>query len=148
MLCNNGDKTPPIGRYMQHIISEIHHVKSSATAIYSFLADSNHLQVLMPDKVKNWQSDSRTCSFDIEGMAHLQMQLQQQIPYRQIRWESFGKNPFSFVLFVDITSVQSDSSEIYFQLDADMNPMLAMMAKKPLKNLLNHFCVALQQKYN
>ncbi len=92
------------------------------------------------------KSDTHTI-FEIEGLASLQMRQQTKEAYNRIAWQSDGKNPFPFQLHCHIQSVEH-TSQVFFQLDAEMNPMLAMMAKRPLKNLLNHFCMALQGAIN
>ncbi len=130
---------------MQHIQSDTYTIQATAEAVFTFLSDTNNMQPLMPtDKVKNWQSDNAYCAFEIEGLASLQMRQQTKEAYNRIVWQSEGKNPFPFQLHCHIEEVENVASKVFFQLDAEMNPMLAMMAKRPLKNLLNHFCMALQ----
>ncbi len=129
---------------MQQIKSDTHTIQATAEAVFTFLSDTNNMQPLMPaDKVKNWQSDNAYCAFEIEGLASLQMRQQTKEAYNRIAWQSDGKNPFPFQLHCNIQPLEN-ASQVFFQLDAEMNPMLAMMAKRPLKNLLNHFCTALQ----
>ncbi len=133
------------GNKMQHIHSDTYIIQASAETVFKFLSDTNNMQPLMPaDKVKNWQSDDAYCAFEIEGLASLQMRQQTKEACNRIVWQGEGKNPFPFQLHCNIQGVQNDATQLFFQLDAEMNPMLAMMAKRPLKNLLNHFCTALQ----
>lgn len=132
---------------MQSIKSNTYTVQADVETLFTLLSDTNNMQQLMPDKVKNWQSDTNSCAFDIEGLASLQMQKKDSQAHSKISWESVGKNPFPFQLLHHIHKIDEQQSEISFDLEADMNPMLAMMAKKPLKNLLNHFCSSLQQRY-
>ncbi len=133
------------GNKMQHIQSDTYTIQATAETVFKFLSDTNNMQPLMPhDKVKNWQSDDTYCAFEIEGLASLQMRQQTKDAYNRIVWQSEGENPFPFQLHCNIQELQNATTQVSFQLDADMNPMLAMMAKRPLKNLLNHFCMALQ----
>ncbi len=129
---------------MQNIQSDTYTIKATAETVFKFLSDTNNMQPLMPaDKVKNWQSDNAYCAFEIDGLASLQMRQHTKDAYNLIAWQSDGKNPFPFQLYCNIQPLEN-ASQVFFQLDAEMNPMLAMMAKRPLKNLLNHICTALQ----
>jgi carbon monoxide dehydrogenase subunit G len=98
----------------------------------------DNYEQLMPEQVINWDSDAQSCHFTIKGMAELGMRIIEKQPNNQIVIQSDGKVPFNFNLYIDIEKMGETESNLQMNLDADMNPMLAMMAKKPLQNLLNH----------
>jgi len=101
---------------------------------------------LMPEQIINWQSTETNCSFTIKGMTDLSMQIKEKMPFHTILITSFGKTPFEFELkcsFEAINANQTESQLIFF---ADLNPMLSMMASKPLQNFVNMLNVRLKQK--
>ena len=92
----------------------------------------------MPEQVTDWVSDADTCSFNIKGMASLGMAIESRTPNSEIKIKKHGKAPFDFFLTCEIgegSNVQSSTLKLYF--DADLNPLLKMMAEKPLTNFLN-----------
>lgn len=105
-------------------------------AIFNFLSDFNNFERLMPEQVTNWESTVDTCSFTIAGMATLGMRIQEKTPFSSIKVTREGKAPFDFNLTCTIEP-SGAGSEVQLLFDADLNPMLKMMAERPLTNFLN-----------
>ncbi|MBL0102558.1 MAG: hypothetical protein IPP51_01545 [Bacteroidetes bacterium] len=95
------------------------------------------LQKLMPEQVTNWQSTEEECSFTISGMASLGMKILRKTPNSLIKVAKNGKAPFDFTLDCMIKEAGADACQVQLAFDADLNPMLKMMAVKPLTNFLN-----------
>jgi carbon monoxide dehydrogenase subunit G len=111
-------------------------VNKSAQDVYNFLSDFRNFEKLMPEQVMNWKADENECSFTIKGMASLGMKIKSKTPHSLIEIESSGKTPFGFVMKCMIADKQKQSG-VKLILEADMNPMLKMMAERPLTNFLN-----------
>jgi hypothetical protein len=112
-------------------------INNSQEKIYHFLSNFNNFGKLMPEQIINWQSTETTCSFTIKGMTDLSMQIKEKMPFHTILISSFGKTPFEFELkcsFENMGAKLTESQLIFF---ADLNPMLSMMASKPLENFVN-----------
>lgn len=122
---------------MTNIKSKTQTIAASAEKIYQFLSDFNNLEKLMPEKVSNWSSTMTTCSFTIQGMATLNMAQGNNKENELVHMKAEGKNPFHYDLNTHIASQGDDSTDVFVELNADMNPMVAMMAKKPLENFVN-----------
>ncbi len=122
---------------MTNITSKKQLIQAPASKIYQFLSDFNNLEKLMPSKVTNWSSTMTTCSFTIQGMATLNMAQGNHKENELVHMKAEGKNPFHYDLNSHIAAQGDDSSEVFVELNADMNPMVAMMAKKPLENFVN-----------
>ncbi|TAH41332.1 MAG: SRPBCC family protein [Bacteroidetes bacterium] len=121
---------------MTKIDSEKVTIEKPAKEIFEFLSNFNNFQKLMPEQVTNWESTEEECSFTIAGMASLGMKIQDKIPNSLIRVARHGKAPFDFLLNCNIEDKGKDC-EVQLSFDADLNPMLKMMAVKPLGNFLN-----------
>ena len=111
-------------------------VNKNAQDVYNFLSDFRNFEKLMPEQVVNWKADENECSFTIKGMASLGMKIKNKIPNSLIEMESSGKTPFGFVMKCMIMEKQNQSA-VKLTLEAELNPMLKMMAEKPLTNFLN-----------
>jgi carbon monoxide dehydrogenase subunit G len=110
-------------------------IDKPAQQVYNFLSDFNNFGHLMPEQVTDWQSTGDECSFTIKGMAELGMKIVEKIPYSSIKIER-TKAPFDFTLTASIGD-KGTQSEVQLAFDADLSPMLKMMASKPLTNFLN-----------
>ncbi|MBK6444090.1 MAG: SRPBCC family protein [Bacteroidetes bacterium] len=121
---------------MTRIESDKVTVNKTSEEIYTFLSNFNNFQKLMPEQVTNWQSTEEDCSFTIAGMASLGMKIVEKIPHTMIKVTRNGKAPFDFNLDCSIKDL-APQCEVQLAFDADLNPMLKMMAVKPLTNFLN-----------
>lgn len=132
---------------MQNIKSNSQTINASADRIFDFISDFNNLEKLMPKKVVDWKSTMTTCTFTIQGMATLNMKQGQNKSNELVQMLSDGKNPFPFDLNTHMTTQGEGNTEVYLQLNADMNPMLSMMAKKPLQNFVNILAEELAKQF-
>ena len=91
----------------------------------------------MPEQVANWQSTENDCSFTIKGMATIGMKIIEKIPNSLIKITSNGKVPFDFTLNVHLTETSPVQTTGQIIFESDLNPMMAMMVEKPLRNFFN-----------
>ena len=91
----------------------------------------------MPEQVANWQSTENDCSFTIKGMATIGMKIVEKIPISLIKIISNGKVPFDFTLNVHLTETSPTQTTGQIIFESDLNPMMAMMVEKPLRNFFN-----------
>jgi carbon monoxide dehydrogenase subunit G len=111
-------------------------INKSSKEIYDFLSDFNNFSHLMPEQIEDWKSTSDECSFTIKGMASLGMKMVEKTPNSLIKIIRNGKAPFDFTHSVSIED-KAPQSEVQLSFDADLSPMMKMMASKPLTNFLN-----------
>ena len=112
---------------------------SKKEKVYEFLSNFNNFEKLMPEQVTNWSSDNESCTFTVQGMTTITLKYSKKEPYSLLEVVPEGKSPISFSLqfkLEDISGNENSSQGLVF-LQADMNPMLAMMAKRPLENLVS-----------
>lgn len=133
---------------MTTVTSNKKQITASAETIFAFLSDFNNLEELMPSKVVNWSSTQTSCAFTIDGMAHLNMAFGKNVENEKIEMISKGKNPFDYDLSTNILKIDNTKCEVNIVFNADMNAMMAMMAKKPLQNFVDILVERLQEKYS
>lgn len=132
---------------MQKLTSKTQKVQASSAKVFEFLADFNNLEKLMPEKVTNWDSTMTNCSFTIQGMATLNMKQGDNKIDSLVQMIAHGKNPFHYDLNNHIKALGNNECEVHIVFNADMNPMLAMMAKKPLENFINILVAELVKQF-
>lgn len=118
--------------------SKIGKVAYSDEQIYNFLTDFNNFKNLIPpDKVKDWRSDENSCYFKVDPVGEIGILLVEKEPFSLIKLQGDDQNPHNFTFWVQIKKVENQDSRIKLTLKADLNPMLQMMAKKPLQTFLD-----------
>jgi carbon monoxide dehydrogenase subunit G len=111
-------------------------INKSSEEIYNFLSDFNNFERLMPEQVADWKSTADECSFTIKGMASLGMKIAEKTPSSFIKIVRNGKAPFDFILLINIED-KGAASDVQLVFDADLSPVMKLMASKPLTNFLN-----------
>jgi len=111
-------------------------INKDIVTVYNFLINFNNFKTLMPDQITNWESDIEWCSFTIQGMASVKLTFADKVPHTLIKLVPVGKVPFSFGLNISL-SEQGENTVAKVEVDANINPMMAMIAKRPLENLVN-----------
>lgn len=119
------------------IKSEYKELNKSAEFIFEFLTDFRNFEKLMPEQIANWQADAETCSFEITGMASIQLRIVEKRSPEFLKIVAEGKTPFPFSLITRLQKKSDILTESFFEIDADVNPVMSMMVKRPLENLVN-----------
>jgi len=122
---------------MANFKSDLVVIDRSNSDVFNFLCDFNNFEKLMPPQVTDWKSDGESCSFTIQNMASLEMRYESKTPNNHILIKSEGRVPFSFDLQCFIEAIDSNRCNTRLEFNADLNPMIMMMASKPLANFVN-----------
>jgi carbon monoxide dehydrogenase subunit G len=106
--------------------------------MYDFLSDLRNLASLMPPQVSSWQASADECVFTVKGIGPLAIIITERKPNQQITYSNKGETPVAFSLHCLIhPSDKPNTCCLNMVLDAELNPMMKMMAEKPLKDLLD-----------
>jgi carbon monoxide dehydrogenase subunit G len=114
--------------------------------VYDFLGDFDNFTRLLPGQIANWQSTGDSCSFEVKGLATLGLRITEKISFTKISMKGEGKIPFSFTLDSFIKEISSQQCQVQMVIDADMNPFIAMMAEKPLRNFIDMILPKLKEE--
>lgn len=113
-------------------------INRSPQELYGFLQDMNNFRQLLPqDRITDWQSDGKSCSFKVQGAATIGLELVGGTPNTLVQMKSTERAPFPFTLDVHLEE-QPGGTEAFQRFEGDINPFLRMMVEKPLKNLFDH----------
>ena len=121
-----------------NIQSDIKEVNAPAEKVFNFLSDYNNFKELMPEQVIKWESDEKHGRFTIKDMTELGMRIEDASPGKYVLLHSDGKVPFEFTLKVILDEISSSLTKVQIIFDGKPAPLIAMMAKRPLGNLVNH----------
>ncbi|HRZ42403.1 MAG TPA: hypothetical protein P5228_06850 [Bacteroidales bacterium] len=112
--------------------------KECLSSLTDWCSDFRNIITLLPDQVSNRTADRDSCAFSIPGMADLALHYAERNPGGLIRMVP-DKSPFPFELRIEISEAGTPegSARVQTFLEADLNPMLAMLAGRPLQHLVD-----------
>lgn len=119
------------------IESKIGQLRSDEQRIYAFLSDCNNFRVAANEKVKDFQSDSDSCRFSIDGIGELAFRIAERRPNDLIKFTIESVKAENMFLWVQLKGVGCDDTRVKLTVKLDANPMLRMLISKPLKQGLD-----------
>ena len=108
-----------------------------AEAFFAFVTDLRNFERFIPKgSISNWNAEKETCSFNAPMLGTVTVRIAEKEKYKKVVFsgDALKKNDFS------ITQVISDNAEspadVRIMLSADLNPIMKMMAAKPIVQFL------------
>lgn len=114
--------------------------------VYSFIADLNNHEQLMPENIYNWTSTADEARFTIKNMAKLSLKISQRIENKEVICIPSEEAPFEIKLAWKVSPVSENETKATFVIEAQLNMMMKMMASGPLQKLVDHQVKALKEK--
>ena len=105
--------------------------------LFEYVGDMNNMPPILPEQVVDITADYDNLAFTIKGMGSIALCVTKREPNKLIQLSPVGKTPFQFVLNIYIRNTPESKSECYFEIDAQLNPLMQMMASRPLQNLVD-----------
>jgi carbon monoxide dehydrogenase subunit G len=106
--------------------------------IFTFLSDFNNFKHLIPhDKIKGWQSDENSCRFTVDIIGEFGVKIIEKDPFRLIKLSGIDDNKYKLFFWVQLKQITAGETAIRFTIEADVNPMIQMIAKKPVEEFLD-----------
>lgn len=120
-----------------HIESNKQVIARPANEVFSFIKDFRSFKYLMPDQVQNYQAGYDQCSFEISSVGQVTLEMKERIEGRKLKAVSSGNTAINFELIVNLIPEGTHKCLVYVELNAELSPMLEMIAKSPLNNFIN-----------
>jgi hypothetical protein len=105
--------------------------------VFDFVTDMRNFGMFITaGTINNWQAEKESCSFNVSGVGTVSLRLDEKEMYKKVLFngDALNKNDFSLVLH--ISGNGNAPANIKISLNADLNPMLKMMAAKPIGQFL------------
>jgi carbon monoxide dehydrogenase subunit G len=121
--------------------SDMKTVSSSGKVIFNILSDLNNLQRIQDkfpenDAVKEMVFDSDSCSFQAPGIGKISFRIVTREPDSAIVL-AMENAPVKANARIDLNQVAENETQLKLTLNADLPPMIKMMADKKLKEGIN-----------
>jgi len=113
--------------------------------VYTFLADFNNHEQLMPEMISEWRSNTDEASFSIQNMAKLALKISNRIANTSVIIVPGSQVPFHVEMRWLVADLGDNTTEVVLTVSAELNMMMKMMASGPLKKLTEHEVTALKK---
>jgi carbon monoxide dehydrogenase subunit G len=126
--------------------SRIGTIQSSDEKIYNFLSNFNNFKNFIPsDKVEKFESSEDYCKFSVPGIGEVCLRIIEREPYKTIKVSGDGMANQKFFLWIQLKQAAENDTKVKLTMQADLNPMLRMVASKPLQEFLNKLVDAMEK---
>ncbi len=117
--------------------SRVGYVSCSSEGIYNFVTDIRNFEQFIPaGTINNWQAEKESCSFSVSMLGIVTLRISEKEMNKRVVFEGDALKKNDFNLTLNIKNVLSDSAEVEVFLSADLNPMMKMIAAKPINQFL------------
>jgi carbon monoxide dehydrogenase subunit G len=109
----------------------------SAEEVFDFVSDIRNFEQFIPKgNINNWNAEKESCSFSVSMLGTVSVRLIEKEEYSKVVFmgDALKKNDFSLTL--DISGNLNKTADVKVKLSADLNPMMKMMATKPIGQFL------------
>lgn len=113
--------------------------------VYTFLADLNNHQQLMPENIYNWSSTEDEARFTVQNMAKLALKVLSRKKDEEIIAISSDEAPFAVELKWSLRDNGEGKTQALYTVSAELNMMMKMLASGPLQKLADHQTVTLKK---
>ena len=105
--------------------------------IFDFVTDIRNFRQFVPvGTVDDLQIDAESCSFYISPLGKVKLKLSEREPHNKVVYNGSVLQSNDFSLILKIRESTSGKTEVDLKLNARLNPLLKMMAAKPVENFL------------
>ena len=106
--------------------------------LFKKFTDLNNLKGYLPKEVKEFESSTNNCSFKIEQLPKISLQLTEKIAYSQIKFES-NESQIPFEMNCYLKKNDNNTTNVILEINMEVNFMTKMLVQKPINIFLEKF---------
>lgn len=131
---------------MKRYESGVKMIAASQSSVYRMLSDMNNVALIQDqipaDQVKDLKFDANSVSCNVSPVGTVSLSIIDREPEKCIKFTT-TQSPMAMTMWIQIVSTGDNSCKIRLTLEADVNPFIAKMVEKPLKEGLEKIADAL-----
>jgi len=125
--------------------SKIGRLSGNSERIYDFLSNCNNFQQFASsDKVSNWQSDTDSCSFTIEGVGDVVFRIVERQLGCLIKFSIENAQADNIFLWIQMKNASLNDTRIKLTTKMEVNAVMSVFISKPLKSGLDKIVETLE----
>lgn len=109
----------------------------TAEEVFNFVTDIRNFERFIPvGMISNWKAERELCSFGVSMLGTVTVRLIEKEMFSKVVYcgDALKKNDFTLTL--NIMNSVSDHTEVKVLLSAELNPVMKIMAGKPIGQFL------------
>ena len=106
--------------------------------LFKKFTDLNNLKGYLPKEVKEFESSTNNCSFKIEQLPKISLQLTEKIAYSQIKFES-NESQIPFEMNCYLKKNDNNTTNVILEINMEVNFMTKILVQKPINIFLEKF---------
>jgi len=111
-------------------------VLKSTQALFLYLTDLENFKNILPDSLEEFSVSGDSFKFALKGMPAIRLAFDEKQEFDLIKLKATS-DKLPVFLTCKLSKLTDSQSQVQLFFDGDINPMMAMMIKKPLQNLLD-----------
>lgn len=112
-------------------------VSCSSREVFEFVTDARNFGQFVPkNSVNSWKADKESCSFSVPMIGTVAVRLSEKSEFTKVVFEGDALKKEDFILTLNIYENINESAGFNVILTADLNPMMKMIAVKPINQFL------------
>lgn len=105
--------------------------------VYNFATDIRNFEQFIPEgNIRNLQVANDSCSFQVPPLGSINVRITEKEPYSRVVFSGDALQKNEFTLTLNLTENEQKLATVRLLMKADLNPILKMMAAKPLEQFL------------
>ena len=106
--------------------------------LFKKFTNLNNLKDYLPKEVEEFESSTDNCSFKIEQLPKMSLQMTEKIAYSHIKFES-NKSQIPFDMYCYINKNDDNTTNVFLEINMEVNFMMKMLVQKPINIFLEKF---------
>lgn len=114
--------------------------------VFEFVTDIRNFRQFIPaGTISDLEIERESCSFRVSALGSVSLALAEKVPFSKVVWSGMAMNSNGFSLLLDISKGGDGLAEVQVLLDTEMNPVLKMMAAKPVAQFLETLILEMEK---
>ena len=106
--------------------------------LFKKFTNLNNLKDYLPKEVEEFESSTDNCSFKIEQLPKMSLQMTEKIAYSHIKFES-NESQIPFDMYCYINKNDDNTTNVFLEINMEVNFMMKMLVQKPINIFLEKF---------
>ena len=106
--------------------------------LFEKFTNLNNLKDYLPKEVEEFDSSVDNCSFKIEQLPKISLQLTEKIAYSQIKFKS-NESHIPFEMNCYLKKNDNNTTNVILEINMEVNFMMKMLVQKPINIFLEKF---------
>jgi hypothetical protein len=112
-------------------------LKCGVNKAYAFITDFRNFGKFANNKIADWQADKESCSFNVAMLGAVNVKLAEKEEASKVVYQGAAAGNIDFTITVQLSGDDSESSKMQVNLSAYFNPVMKMIADKPVRMFLD-----------